>query len=181
MATSQELLSKWQQRMRNFDAPLILDTGTKQWEGSPIEDHSVNAPHGKWIGTDIEAGNGVDLVADLEIIDITTLDKFDGVFSMATLEHVSRPWRAIESICKAMNQGGWLFLHSHQTFPLHGYPHDYFRFSGEALRVMAQDAGFDLIETAYEFPCTITPPMSVTRWNTLAECFLNVNVLARKQ
>ena len=34
---------------------------------------------------------------------------------------------------KALKVGGLIYIQTHQSFPLHGYPHDYFRFSREAL------------------------------------------------
>lgn len=172
-------LSTWQEAMKEHPAPTILATGTKRWEGSPVENHSEHAPHGSWIGTDIESGDDVNLVLDLCDIGLAGR-RFHGIFSPATLEHVNRPWLAVNAMAKALLPNGHLFLQTHQTFPLHGYPHDYFRFSTEALRLMAVDAGFkpESIITCYEFPCTILQPPEITRWNTVAPSYLNVCIFA---
>jgi hypothetical protein len=163
-------LVTWQQAMKEHLAPTILVTGAKHWEGSPVDNHSANAPHGKWIGTDIYSGDGVDIVLDLCNIGLSG-SRFHGIFSPSTLEHVNRPWLAVNSMAKALLPNGHLFMQTHQTFPLHGYPHDYFRFSTEALHIMAVDAG-------YEYPCTIIPPPEITRWNAVAPSHLNVCMFA---
>ena len=175
-------LATWQQAINEHRTPTILVTGTKRWEGSPIEDHSINSPHGRWIGTDIaagEGGEGVDIVIDLCDIGLAG-PRFHGIFSPSTLEHIKRPWLAINSIAKALLPNGHLYLQTHQTFPIHGYPNDYFRFSTEALQVMTIDAGFkpESIITCYEYPCTITQPPEITRWNPYAPSYLNVCLFA---
>ncbi len=175
-----QALEIWKEKMLGYTRPGILVTGTKRWEGSPIEDHSIQAPHGIWVGTDIASGEGVDVVADLCEIDKATERRFEGIFSPATLEHVARPWLAMKAMADVLVPGGSLFLQTHQTFPLHGYPHDYFRFSCEALKILALDAGLHSIVTCYEYPCYINPPPEITRWNTAAHCYLNVCICATK-
>lgn len=172
-------LNAWQQAMKEHPSPIILATGTKHWEGSPIENHSTNAPHGKWIGTDIDSGDGVDIVLDLCDIGLAG-SRFHGIFSPATLEHIKRPWLAMNAMAKSLLPNGHLYLQTHQTFPLHGYPNDYFRFSTEALHMMAIDAGFrpESIVTCYEYPCKIVQPPEITRWNTEAPSHLNACIFA---
>ena len=41
-----QALEIWKEKMLGYTRPGILVTGTKRWEGSPIEDHSIQAPHG---------------------------------------------------------------------------------------------------------------------------------------
>jgi hypothetical protein len=49
--------------------------------------------------------------------------------------------------------GGVLFVQTHQSFPLHGYPLDYFRFSEDALAsLFGTQMGFDVRATNYDFP-----------------------------
>ena len=172
-------IEQFKKRMAAVERPRILYTGAKVWPGSVNNDHSVHAPHGEWISTDIE-GPGVDIVGDLQRIHEVTDERFDAIFSPATLEHIERPWCAVTSMGMALNPGGLLFIHTHQTFPLHGYPHDYFRFSTEALKTLCYDAGLATIASGYDHPCQIIPPASVTVWNAGAECYLNVNILAEK-
>lgn len=173
-------LDTFRHLMQALPKPVILATGTHRWAGSPIEDHSVHAPHGHWLGTDIDGGPGVDIVCDLQRLHERTKKKFHGVFSPSTLEHIERPWTAVYAMAQVLHPGGVLFIQTHQTFPLHGYPHDYFRFSKEALHTMVWDAGLTTIASGYDYPCVITPPTAITRWNNQAAAFLNVAICAQK-
>lgn len=173
-------LEKFQHRMLEFDKPEILCTGMKQWEGSPVADYTKAAPHGVWVNTDIEQGDEVDLVGDLQTMWETIKDRFEGIFSQATLEHIERPWVAVHSMAAMLKPSGLLYLNTHQTFPIHGYPNDYFRFSDESLKTMARDSGLVVLEAGYSHPCVINPPPSVKRWNPLAHAYLNVWLLAEK-
>lgn len=160
--------------------PTVLLTGAKEWADSFNPEHANHSPNATWIGTDIEAGKGVEIVADLQRIHEVTDRRFDAVFSPATLEHIERPWVAMHSMGQVLKPGGIFYLHTHQTFPIHGYPSDYFRFSTEALRTMCFDSGLDVVSCEYDSPCTITPSPSIPVWNTVAESFLNVTVCAVK-
>ena len=155
-------------------------TGAKVWEGSINVDRDEIAPHAIWVGTDIDDGDGVDIVGDLQELWRNVDKKFDAVFSQATLEHIERPWVAVHSRCSMLRPGGVLYIQSHHTFPIHGYPSDYFRFSDEALKVMVRDSGLIVIESGYSHPCFIKPPEGMPAWNELAKSYLNVAVCAVK-
>ena len=174
-------LAEFKTRLANVTPCRILYTGAKVWPGSVNLDHSLHAPHAEWIGTDIEAGAGVHIVSDLSRIDQVTDLRFNAVFSRATLEHIERPWCSMIAMANVLKAGGVLFVHTHQTFPIHGYPSDYFRFSTQALRTMCFDAGLEVIAAGYDNPCVITPPKSVTVWNLAAEAYLNVTICAVKK
>jgi len=160
-----------------MDRPRILLTGAKVWPGSINPDHSQHAPNGEWIGTDIEGGEGVSIVSDLQTIHETG-EQFDAAFSPATLEHIERPWVAMWSMTQVVRPGGVVYVHTHQTFPVHGYPSDYFRFSTSAMRTLCFDAGLDVLACEYDNPCTIVPPPGLAGWNYVAEAWLNVNTCA---
>ena len=89
----------------------------------------------------LKMGEGVHIVSDLEELDKNIKEPYDAIFCPATLEHVRHPWIAMDALYKSLKPEGLLFIDTHQTFPLHGYPHDYFRFSTEALKIMAVDSG----------------------------------------
>lgn len=173
-------LQTFRERVAEMERPEILATGMKPWEGSPIKDNSVHAPHAIWINTDIEPGEGVDIVGDLQTMWETTEKRYDAIFSEATLEHIERPWVAMHSMAWMLKPGGILYLQTHQTFPLHGYPDDHFRFSDRALATMARDSGLHILEVSYAHPCRIIPPREIRRWNTLAKAYLNVDICAIK-
>ena len=54
-------------------------------------------------------------------------------------------------IARALRPRGVVFLTTHQTFKLHGYPFDYFRFSTRALEALFEPAlGVDVNASWYE-------------------------------
>jgi hypothetical protein len=75
----------------------------------------------------------------------------------------------------------------HQTFPLHGYPSDFFRFSKEALALIFKDAGLHVAEVGYEHRAKITAPNEFIplsyqdEWNASFPSYMVVNLLAAKR
>lgn len=173
-------LDQWKLGMAQVaHTPTILLCGAKQWPGSQQKDHRVHCLRAQWTATDIEAGPGVDLAFDLQTMWEWCERKWDGIFCPSVLEHIQRPWTAIHSMTQMLNPGGLLYIQTHQTFPLHGYPDDYFRFSTQALETMTTDSGLVTVLSSYENPCTITPSDEMV-WNPIATAWLNVTICARK-
>lgn len=172
----QEFINQMSRRER----PDILLTGAKPWPGTVAAEYRQHIRNATWFGTDIEGGQGVDIVGDLQAIDKVTAQRFDGIFCPATLEHIERPWCAVTAMGAALKPGGWLYIQTHQTFPLHGYPSDYFRFSTAALRTLVYDAGLVTVMSHHDGPCSIVPPAGHAVWNVEAEAFLNSCIVARK-
>jgi SAM-dependent methyltransferase len=160
--------------------PSILLCGAKPWPGSFQTDHRKHCQRADWTTTDIESGDGVDIVGDLQSLHKTTDLRFDGIFCPAVLEHIERPWVAMYAMGQLLKPGGVLHIQTHQTFPLHGYPHDYYRFSVPALNSLCFDAGLHVLASGYDGPCTITPNGECAVWNPLATSFLNVTICGIK-
>lgn len=137
------------------------------------------------VGTDIEAGEDVDVVADAHDLylkfalqtEYTARDHFDFVVSRSVMEHLEEPWTVVKQMFELVKKGGWAFIQTHQTFPLHNHPSDYYRFSTAALEsLFSPKRGWRTVRTGYYYPCRVlcaTVPMHAE-----AEAFLNVNCLA---
>lgn len=160
-------------------SPEALLCGAKRWPDSSDLDHRQHCQKAQWTTTDIIGGDGVDIVEDLQTLWKSCNNKFDGIFCPAVLEHIERPWVAMYSMSQLLKPGGLLYIQTHQTFPLHGYPNDYYRFSEQALRSLCFDAGLNVLSAGYDGPCTITPAVCPV-WNPVAEAFLNVTICAAK-
>lgn len=88
-------------------------------------------------------------VVNYEIVDYETTDvlgageelpfkdnMFDGVLSIAVLEHVKDPFRCASELTRVLKPGGWLKCCVPFLQPLHGFPHHYFNMTHEGLRTL---------------------------------------------
>lgn len=104
---------------------------------------------GTWTGIDMQAGEGVDLVADMHSLPPEWAGRFSGVVCSEVLEHVARPWRALPELRRVMAPGSLVVITTLFAFPEHGYPDDYYRYSRGGLALLLADAGFTGIQTEY--------------------------------
>lgn len=94
----------------------------------------------------------VDIVADAEALSKTIPEgSYDYVVSTSMLEHTPHPWRVVEEVFKVLRPGGIFYLSAPWMFPLHGEPHDYWRFSLPCLKGLVSDAGFLELESGSEY------------------------------
>ena len=96
--------------------------------------------HTKYVGVDLEAGKGVDLVGNLS----TSLcglqpGSFALVICCSVLEHVLRPWDLAKNITRLLGSGGILYVTVPWVWRFHGYPDDYWRFSWRGIETLFPD------------------------------------------
>lgn len=63
-------------------------------------------------------------------------NSFDGVISMAVLEHVRDPFACAAEIVRVLKPGGQLACGVPFLQPVHGYPHHYYNMTGQGLRAL---------------------------------------------
>ena len=154
----------------------VLELGTKRSNEAVSTTHKDFAKDcAVYVGTDIEDGTDVDVVCDAHDLTEWFGRKFDVVISCSTFEHFKRLWIVAREIGLILKRGGIVFVQTHQTFPLHSYPSDYFRFSKEALESPFE--GFETIARDYEFPCSIKSDVT----KDTDKAFLNVVYIGRKK
>ena len=161
--------------------PRIVELGTRRQEGQERTRHSVWVPHAeRYIGVDYLPGDDVDLVADVHRLSRhVPRESVDGVVACSTFEHIKYPWIAALEIAKILKDGGFVFIHTHQTFALHAHPHDYWRFSTEGLRTLfAPSLGLEVLSCHYQYPCRIVTPDDPVQ--ALNPSYLNVCLVAKK-
>lgn len=140
---------------RAVEAPSVLELGTLRSIEGRSTMHRDWVPHAlEFLGTDVEAGADVELVADAHrLSEATGPERFDVIISCSTFEHLKYPHLAAHEVLKSLKVGGLLYVQTHQSFPLHGYPSDYFRFSTGALAALfGTEMGFTAEAAGYDFP-----------------------------
>ncbi len=155
---SSDLERRFRAGCRELKAPSVLELGTKQSVPGRSTMHRDWVPHAsEFLGSDIEHGADVDIVADAHrLSEVVGRERFDVILSCSTFEHLKYPNLAAHEIMKTLKVGGLLFVQTHQSFPLHGYPSDYFRFSREALAsLFGTTMGFEVIQTNFDFPAQV--------------------------
>jgi SAM-dependent methyltransferase len=160
--------------------PRVLELGTKRWNPDRPTHHKVWAPNAsEFMMTDIEPGIDVDFVCDAHRLAGELGPKsFDAIISCSTFEHFRQPWVVAREIYEVLGTGGVVFVQTHQSFPLHGYPQDFYRFSREALHTLFADSGrWDTLETDYEFPCSVWSERDPSTRH--GEAYLNVCLFGR--
>jgi SAM-dependent methyltransferase len=64
---------------------------------------------------------------------------YDYVFADQVLEHVKKPWIAIQEIRRVLKPGGLTVLTTCLLNAVHGVPYDYWRYTPDGLRVLCED------------------------------------------
>ncbi|SMG60502.1 methyltransferase domain-containing protein [Paraburkholderia susongensis] len=156
-------------RMYEADAPNVLEIGSRKRSGNAKTDRVPG--HASYVGFDIAAGPNVDVVGDAHFMSQTLPhNHFDFVFSISTFEHLLMPWKAAVELNTVMKNGGLAFIHSHQTWPVHDAPWDFYRFSKFGWHgIFNRYSGFEVIASEHAEPATIIPKMQMNNPSTFLE------------
>ena len=109
-----------------------LVVGSKQYKGKADR----RTLYGEALGLDLEAGEGVDIIHDLEKPLPDTFGLFDHIDCVSVLEHVQRPWLLCANIERAMADKATLLISVPFVWRVHAYPSDYWRMTVEALPIL---------------------------------------------
>jgi 2-polyprenyl-3-methyl-5-hydroxy-6-metoxy-1,4-benzoquinol methylase len=126
------------QRFAPVTEGAVLEIGSKDYGSTvPFRKHIA---HSEYVGLDMEAGPGVDVVGDLaEGLCGLPEAHFSLVICCSVLEHVSRPWKMAEHIVRLTRAGGLVYLSVPWVWRYHPYPDDYFRFSWRGVEALFPD------------------------------------------
>jgi len=128
-------------------APPYLEVGSRD-HGSTQDLRALFAARGDYVGVDLQAGPGVDLVLDLTA-EVASLDaalgrrRFGTVFCLSVLEHCARPFAMAENLCRLLAPGGAVCVGVPFAWKFHGYPSDYWRFTHEGVKQLFPRLRFD--------------------------------------
>jgi hypothetical protein len=173
------------QNLSNGQKFRVLELGTKRSKNdSPTHKKSLfeHIPNLEYVMTDYQEGIDVDVICDIHKTEgIFADESFDLIISFYTFEHLKYPQLCSHNLMKMLKIGGRIVIKTHQTFPLHGYKYDYFRFSREALKsIFSEKMNFSTITSYFSHPCVIVPHTDYGVWNDVAESYLEIFYIGEK-
>ena len=130
-----------------FDGP-FLEVGSKDY-GTTQDLRSLFKSRGEYIGLDMEAGQGVDIVLNLTD-EFSKIDKeldnkrFGAIFCLSVLEHCDNPFKMAENLSLLLKPGGMICIGVPFSWQIHGYPNDYWRFTPEGIKKLFPSIKFDM-------------------------------------
>ena len=172
-----------------LDCRSVLEVGTLQAVPGRSTHSMAGFPKVKrpdYVRLDVAPGHDVDVVGNIHALPSEWGGRFNAFVAMAVWEHLERPWIAAHEVARVLAPGGKFLVVTHQTFPIHGYPSDFFRFSREALRLIFEDAGLIVEACDYKNRCLIAPmppilpPALIESWNREFPSYIHVGVAGRK-
>ena len=113
----------------------ILDVGSLDVNGSL---RSVAPPAASYVGVDLGAGAGVDVVLDDPYALPFADQSFDAVVSTSCFEHDDCFWLTFLEILRVLKEGGLAYLNTPSNGNYHGYPQDNWRFYRDAAQALAK-------------------------------------------
>lgn len=123
----------------------IVEFGSLQVEPEQMGDLRPVFRGKTFIGTDMRPGPGVDRIEDLRSLRFADCE-VGTALCLDTLEHCEDPLAACRELHRVVRAGGICAVASVMWFPIHSYPHDYWRFTPEGMRLLL--APFDHVWVA---------------------------------
>jgi hypothetical protein len=104
----------------------------------------------EYIGFDVLPGENVDITGDAHQLSRLILKKsVDVIYAISVFEHLLMPWKVVIEINRILKRNGLVLIQTHQAWPVHESPWDYYRFSDQAWKgLFNRQTGFEIIESA---------------------------------
>jgi hypothetical protein len=128
----------------------FLEVGSKDY-GNTQDLRSVFRGQGEYVGADIEAGQGVDLVLDFtrpfaEVDSQLAGRRLGTIFCLSVMEHCLQPFVMADNLTQLLQPGGKLCIAVPFVYQFHDYPSDYWRFTHEGVKVLFPRLQFDMLK-----------------------------------
>lgn len=130
------VLDEFQSKFKVSEGRTLI-VGSKIHEGTGKDDRRKLYRYA--VGIDMEAGPGVDLVADLEEASDLAYRHFgdrlfDHIECTSVLEHSRRPWLLAANLERVLIDGGTILVMIPWVWRFHAYPNDFWRMTPEAIK-----------------------------------------------
>jgi len=139
---------EWVRRNLSRARPPVLEIGSKHYGPVSQDYRQLFARLGPYTGCDMQAGDGVDVVADLTA-DFDSLPgsltrlRYRTILCMSVMEHVRDVYRFAANLRRLLAEDGVALISVPWVWRFHGYPSDYWRFSPEALKFLFEPLALD--------------------------------------
>jgi hypothetical protein len=177
-----QLFPRFHEMVQALPRPKIVEIGSRARSGNVNIGWLPEAS--TYVAFDIVEGPNVDVVGDAHALaEHFEPSSIDAVFSVSTFEHLAMPWVVVAQLNRVLRTGGLLYIGSHQTWPVHDSPWDFWRFSSSAWRALLNEqTGFEIVEVAMGDSASIVADhLSVGTENLGSNPgFLGSAVIARK-
>jgi hypothetical protein len=151
-ANTHWVTEKFLQMLGTSKSGNLLEVGSRARSG--IVRKGITPREWTYTGLDVMAGDNVDILGDAhDLSNIFKHKKFDAVAAFSVLEHLLMPWKFVVELNKILNVGSIGLFTTHQAWPLHDAPWDFWRFSDKAWAALFnKSTGFEIITTAMGEP-----------------------------
>jgi hypothetical protein len=168
----------------NSEGRIVCEVGSRSVAPESITKRALFPNAERYVGVDIHDAANVDIAGDAHFLhEMMGVASADVVFSGAVLEHLSYPWLFAASVNRTLKRGGLTFHATHQAWPIHEEPNDFWRFSDEGLKILfGPETGFRTLSSAMHNRSFLHPEERVGEFSQLPffACYSHVFILAEK-
>lgn len=160
----------------------VVEIGSRARSGNNSRSRIDERHH--YVGTDLMDGENVDVVADVhQLSSHIEPNSVDALFGLSVVEHVAMPWKMAIELNRVLKVGGRAMFMTHQTWPLHDYPFDFWRFSEQSWNtIFNHHTGFRVVEATMGEESRVLPELQTfdTRFGMDSIGFLSSCVVVEK-
>lgn len=148
-----KVLPEFHALIAKMQAPVILEIGARNVTG--VTRRHLFPSAGRYVGFDIHAGDGVDVVGDAHRLSSYFPDNsIDAIFSVSVFEHLLAPWKVVLEMNRVLKPGGCVYTSTHPAWPAHELPWDFWRYPVAGLsNLFNRETGFEIVSATEGLPC----------------------------
>jgi SAM-dependent methyltransferase len=165
--------------LANAKGPIrVLELGAR---GTRVDPRLSNVSD--YVGFDIHDGPNVTVTGDVHELSKLVDGPFDAIYAISTFEHLAMPWKAVLEINAVLAEDGLLCIATHQTWPPHELPWDFWRYSPAAFHALLnRHTGFEILRAELGLPAVVVPMVRGTGMRDVhrGEASLGTSAVARK-
>jgi SAM-dependent methyltransferase len=149
------MMARFSAQLNETSAGRLLEVGARARSGNVRRD--ITPPGWEYEGLDVIDGPNVDRVGDAHTLSsIYPPASFDAVMALSVLEHLLMPWKFVLELNKVLKPGAVGIFLTHQCWPLHDEPWDFWRFSDTAWpSLLNKSTGFEILEARLGEPAFV--------------------------